>query len=70
MKSEVRHIGLLILSLLSVIMTGCRDYDADVVANNAPVRVDIAFTFSSSVAVKQHFTLHYSRKFGKGQGFL
>lgn len=53
MKSEVRHIGLLILSLLSVIMTGCRDYDADVVANNAPVRVDIAFTFSSSVAGSQ-----------------
>lgn len=34
-------------------MTGCRDYDADVVANNAPVRVDIAFTFSSSVAGSQ-----------------
>ena len=53
MKSEVRHIGLLILSLLSVIMTGCRDYEADVVANNNPVRVDLAFTFSSSVAGSQ-----------------
>ena len=31
-------------------MTGCRDYEADAVANDNPVRVDLAFTFSSSVA--------------------
>lgn len=35
------------------LLTGCKDYEADAVTSNAPVNVDLAFAFSSSVTGNQ-----------------
>lgn len=33
-----------------MVLTGCKDYDADIIANSDPVRVELAYTFSSTAS--------------------
>lgn len=47
-----RKIGLMAVAAL-LMLTGCSNYDEEIVTSNTPVRVELAYTFSSSAAGNQ-----------------
>lgn len=38
------------MAVVVMVLTGCKDYDADIIANSEPVRVELAYTFSSTAS--------------------
>ena len=46
-KRHIRHIGLWMLSVMTLVITGCRDFEADAILSREPVNVQFAFSLSS-----------------------